>query len=139
MLQAIDQLKNDFLSNKTIDSINRYCIVISLDISHNHEAKIKVPKRPKQSQFDPARKVLKLHEQFQEALVMLNSELITKCTNISILTGCCNSLKSIINQLKDSIEREDGEILVFTLASVILIETSIDVIKIVFANSQVYL
>lgn len=40
---------------------------------------------------------------------MLNTELITKCTNISILTNCCNSLKSIINQLKDSIEREDGE------------------------------
>ncbi|KAK6634900.1 hypothetical protein RUM43_008251 [Polyplax serrata] len=105
---AIDQLKNDYINNKPIKSINRYCIVISLDISHNHEAKIKPPKRPKQSQFDPARKVLKLHEQFQEALVMLNSELITKCTNISILTGCCNSLKGIINQLKDSIEKADG-------------------------------
>ncbi|EEB19477.1 hypothetical protein Phum_PHUM576990 [Pediculus humanus corporis] len=105
---AIDQLKNDFLNNKPVESINRYCIVISLDISHNHEAKLKIPKKPKQRQFDPAKKVLKLHEQFQEAVVMLNSELITKCTNISILTGCCNSLKSIINQLKDSIAREDG-------------------------------
>lgn len=84
-------------------------MVISLDVSHNHEAKLKVLKRPKQSQFDPARKVIKLHEQFQEALVILNTELITKCTNIATLTNCCNSLKSIINQLRDSIEREDGK------------------------------
>lgn len=93
--------------------MNRYCIVISLDISHNHEAKVKVLKRPKQSRFDPARKVLKLHEQLQEALVMLNSELITKCTNIATLTLCFNSLKNIINQLRDSVQREDGRVFFF--------------------------
>lgn len=104
---AIDVLRNDLECNTRVESYLRYCILISMDSVHNHPA---VPKTPpkKKHPFNPAKKVLKLHEQFQDALNHLNGDLVTKCTNMATLVQCCTNLKTIINSLKDSIERNDG-------------------------------
>lgn len=104
---AIDVLRSDLESGRRVESYLRYCVLISMDSVHNHAA---VPKTPpkKKLPFNPAKKVLKLQEQFQEALNHLNGDLVTKCTNMTTLVQCCTSLKTIINSLKDSIERNDG-------------------------------
>jgi len=82
-----------------------------MDTVHNHDATPKTSVKIKKNANNPARKVLKLQEQLQEALKTLDGELISKCTNINALTQCCTNLKTIINTLKTSIEKNDGRLI----------------------------